>query len=147
MNTATVMQIETSFLSFFETSQRALEIKEEDDYQFALDLLEQLMTNAEDREGDPLLYLIDIVSDAIEQYEDNLENVKNYIKDINASDAGVAVLRALIDQYNLTYSDLKEEIGSKSLISQILNGSKKLTKNHIANLSKRFNISPQLFFN
>jgi len=146
MNTATVMQIEDSFLSFFEQSHRAIEIKKKDDHQFALDLLEQLMTKAEDRDGEPLLHLIDIVSDAIETYEDNLESVSRYVQEIDSIDPGVSTLRVLIDQYGLTYSDLKNEIGSKSLVSQILSGQKNLTKTHITKLSNRFNISPQLFF-
>ena len=146
MNTATVMQIEDSFLSFFEKCQQALEIKTEEDYQFALELLEQLMTKAEDRDGEPLLHLIDIVADAIEGYENSLESIQRFEQEIDEMDPGVSTLRVLIDQYDLTYSDLKEEIGGKSLVSQILSGSKSLTKSHIANLSKRFNISPQLFF-
>jgi HTH-type transcriptional regulator/antitoxin HigA len=146
MNTATVMQIEDSFLSFFENAQRAIEIKTDDDYQFALDLLEQLMTKSEDREGEPLLHLIDIVAEAIEQYENSLESIQRYDQEVDSIDPGVSTLRVLIDQYDLTYSDLKDAIGSKSLVSQILSGSKSLTKAHVAKLSKRFNISPQLFF-
>lgn len=146
MNTATVMQIEDSFLSFFEKSQRALEIKTDDDYKFALELLEKLMTKAEDREGEPLLHLIDIVADSIEEYENSLESIQRFDNEVDAIDPGVSTLRVLIDQYGLTYTDLKEEIGSKSLVSQILSGSKSLTKAHVTKLSKRFNISPQLFF-
>lgn len=146
MKTATVNQIENSFLSFFENIQRAIEINTEEDYQYALELLEQLMTNAEDREGEPLLHLIDIVANAIEQYEDNLESIKLYNQETDSIDPGVSTLRVIIDQHGLTYLDLKDEIGSKSLVSQILNGAKSLTKTHIANLSQRFNISPQLFF-
>lgn len=146
MNSATVQKIENLFMSFYESTNRAIEVKTADDYQFALDLLDQLMTKADDREGEPLLHLIDIVADAIEQYEDNLESIKNYVKETDSVDPGVSTLRVLIDQYSLTYLDLKDEIGSKSLVSQILNGNKSLTKAHIAKLSRRFNISPQLFF-
>ncbi len=146
MNTATVTQIENSFLSFYENIQRAIEINTDDDYQYALELLEQLMTKAEDREGEPLLHLIDIVADAIEQYEDNLESIKLYNQETDSIDPSISTLRVLIDQYGLTYLDLKDEIGSKSLVSQILSGAKSLTKTHITKLSQRFNISPQLFF-
>ena len=104
------------------------------------------MTKAEDREGEPLLYLMDIVSDSIEDYENSLESIQRFDQEGNSIDPGISTLRVLIDQYGLTYSDLKDEIGSKSLVSQILSGSKSLTKTHIAKLSKRFNISPQLFF-
>lgn len=146
MNTATAIKLETSFLSFFETAHRAIEIKTEEDYEFAIDLIEHLMTKAEDREGEPLLRMIDMVADAIDKYESSLESVSSYIQEVENLDPGVATLRVLIDQHKLSYSDLKEEIGSKSLVSQILSGSKNLTRTHIANLTKRFSISPELFF-
>ncbi len=34
------------------------------------------MTKAQDREGDPLHYLIDIVADGIEGYENSLESIQ-----------------------------------------------------------------------
>ena len=146
MNTATAIKLETSFLSFFETAHRAIEIKTEADYEFAMDLIEHLMTKAEDRKGEPLLRMIDMVADAIDKYEHSLESVSSYIQEVENLDPGVSTLRVLIDQHKLSYSDLKEEIGSKSLVSQILSGSKNLTRTHIANLTKRFSISPELFF-
>jgi HTH-type transcriptional regulator/antitoxin HigA len=146
MNTTTAKKLEDSFLSFFEIAHQAIEIETEEDYEFALDLVEHLMTKAEDREGEPLLCMIDMVAGSIEKYENSLERVSNYIQEVEAVDPGVSTLRVVIQQYNLSYSDLKEEIGSKSLISQILSGSKNLTKIHIANLTRRFGISPELFF-
>ncbi len=146
MNTATAKKLEDSFLSFFETAHRAIEIETEKDYEFALDLIEHLMTKAEDRDGEPLLRMIDLIAASIEKYENSLEGVRNFIQEVEAVDPGVSTLRLLIHQHKLSYSDLKEEIGSKSLISQILSGSKNMTRAHIANLSKRFNISPELFF-
>lgn len=59
---------------------------------------------------------------------------------------GVDVLRLLMEQHGLGVSDLPE-IGSKSLVSKILNGrGPNLTQDHIAALSKRFSISSALFF-
>ncbi|WP_292432323.1 helix-turn-helix domain-containing protein [Methylobacter sp.] len=52
-----------------------------------------------------------------------------------------------MNQHNLTVSDLKEEIDSKSLVSMILNGKRNLTKDHINKLAKRLNINPAVFFN
>lgn len=56
------------------------------------------------------------------------------------------MLRLLMDQHKLVASDLKEEIGGEALISLIKKGERSLTRDHIANLSKRFGISPALFF-
>ena len=57
----------------------------------------------------------------------------------------VCILKLLMEQHALGVSDLPE-IGTKSLISRILSGQRQLTKDHITILSKRFNISPALFF-
>ena len=58
--------------------------------------------------------------------------------------AGIAVIRTLMDQYGLTLSDLPE-IGSKSMVSRVLNGQRKLTLEHAKKLAARFGISPALF--
>lgn len=76
-------------------------INTEDDYQYALKLLDHLMTKAEDREGEPLLPLIDMVADAIEQYEDGLESIKLFKRRIDSIDPATALFRVLIDQYGL----------------------------------------------
>jgi HTH-type transcriptional regulator/antitoxin HigA len=146
MNIATAKKLEDSFLSFFETAHRAIEIETEEDYEFALDLVEHLMTKAEDREGEPLLRMIDMIAGSIDKYEKCLESMTRFSQEVEAVDPGVSTLRVLINQHNLSYADLQEEIGSKSLVSQILSGSKNLTRAHIANLTKRFNISPEMFF-
>jgi HTH-type transcriptional regulator/antitoxin HigA len=146
MNIATAKKLEDSFLSFFETAHRAIEIETEEDYEFALDLVEHLMTKAEDREGEPLLRMIDMIAGSIDKYEKCLESMTRFSQEVEAVDPGVSTLRVLINQHHLSYADLQEEIGSKSLVSQILSGSKNLTRAHIANLTKRFNISPEMFF-
>ncbi|EHF5014944.1 helix-turn-helix domain-containing protein, partial [Enterobacter hormaechei] len=46
---------------------------------------------------------------------------------------------------NLTISDFKDEIGSKSMVSRVLNGQRQLTLNHIKKLAARFGVSPALF--
>jgi HTH-type transcriptional regulator/antitoxin HigA len=61
-------------------------------------------------------------------------------------DAGIATLKLLMEQHNLGVADLPE-IGSKSLVSKILNKKgRTLTKAHIVALSNRFGVSPALFF-
>ena len=55
------------------------------------------------------------------------------------------MLRLLMEQHELKGTDFPE-IGDKTLISKILNGSRSLTKDHITKLAERFGISPALFF-
>jgi len=58
---------------------------------------------------------------------------------------GVEILVHLIDDHKLNQSDLKNEIGSQSIVSQILSGKRKLNTKQISALSKRFSVSPAVF--
>jgi HTH-type transcriptional regulator/antitoxin HigA len=58
----------------------------------------------------------------------------------------IEVLRELMDANGLKQRDLVDELGSDSIVSEVLNGKRELNKNHIEKLSKRFNISPAAFF-
>ncbi len=57
---------------------------------------------------------------------------------------GVALLRTLIDQHNLTYADLKNEIGSKLGQSDFI-WTTIPTISHIKALSARFGVKPEWF--
>jgi HTH-type transcriptional regulator / antitoxin HigA len=89
--------------------------------------------------------LIDLMFPVIEKYEENSEQFKAFNKSIETLDSGIATLRVLIDQYGLSLSDFKNEIGGKSSVSMILNGKRSLTIPHIKALSTRFNIPRNMF--
>lgn len=89
--------------------------------------------------------LIDFLVSKISEYEDNCESFADFNKSIAGMPVGVALLRTIIDQHKLSYSDLKEEIGSKSLVSQILSGQRSLTIAHIKALSARFGVKAEWF--
>ena len=57
----------------------------------------------------------------------------------------LAMLEHLMDARGLTQKDLWEVFGSKSTASQVLNGKRELSKNHIKKLAAFFNVSPELF--
>ena len=111
----------------------------EDDYREALELVEYLI------EEDDTNPLIDFLASRIAEYENNNQEFAEFDKAVAAMPVGVALLRTLIDQHNLTYADLKNEIGSKSLVSQILSGQRSLTISHIKALSARFGVKPEWF--
>lgn len=136
-----------SFLGFATEASNLLHIKTDQDYNEALETVEYLFSEAKDEENDPLHDLIDILSRAIEKYESKQENVINFHKEANNINQEASVLRVLMEQHDLTLSAFQNEIGSKSLVSMILNGKRNLTKEHISNLSKRFNLNPAIFFN
>ncbi len=56
------------------------------------------------------------------------------------------VLRFLMEQHELTQKDLAGELGGQSVVSEILSGKRKLTREHIEKLSKRFSIPAVSFF-
>lgn len=117
-------------------------IQNDNEYQQALALMDELI-----EEYDSYVPLIEVLAASIERWEDEAEEFAGFNQRVNALDDGVAVLRTLMDQYQLKADDLKNEIGSKSLVSMILNGSRKLTRDHIQALSERFHVSPAVFFN
>jgi len=115
-------------------------IADEDDYASALALMDELI---DDAEGNRLL--IGIVAHSIERWENESDEFTEFNARV-ASLSGVDVLRLLMEQHSLGVADLPE-IGSKSLVSKILNArSRNLTKDHIEALSKRFSVSPAAFF-
>ena len=145
-NTAEAKKLTDSFFSFYEQVNQFIDIKSKVDYERALDLVEHLMTTSEDTADNPILHLINLVAAAIEKYENSFEEVVEFERDADALDPAISTLRVIMDQNNLAYADLKDEIGSKSLVSQIINGNRSLTKDHIRKLSDRFHVSPELFF-
>ncbi len=111
----------------------------EKDYQDALELVDYLMDN------DPLSPLLSILTDKIEKYEDSAAEFSEFNARIDAKPTGVALLRILMDQYQLTQSDFENEIGKKSQVSRVLKGDRSLTLEAIKRLSSRFNIPVQDF--
>jgi HTH-type transcriptional regulator / antitoxin HigA len=62
-------------------------------------------------------------------------------------DAGpVEILRALMDANDLRQKDLVSIFGSESIVSEVLHKKRTLNKTHIEKLSRRFHVSPAVFF-
>jgi HTH-type transcriptional regulator/antitoxin HigA len=59
---------------------------------------------------------------------------------------GIEALEELMEANSLKQKDLVNIFGTPSIISEILNGKRKLTTEHIRKLSRRFHVSPELFF-
>jgi HTH-type transcriptional regulator/antitoxin HigA len=56
------------------------------------------------------------------------------------------VLRALMEANDLRQKDLVSIFGSESIVSEVLRKKRDLNKAHIEKLSKRFGVSPAVFF-
>lgn len=58
----------------------------------------------------------------------------------------VDVLRFLLERNSLPQRDIAADLGSESTVSLVLSGKRQLNRDHIARLSRRFNVSPAVFF-
>ena len=130
---------------FAQTAAPYLHIQDNDTYEETLILLEELLQEAEDSLDDPINVIIDMLSNSIETYENMDKGLAEFEARAMQQPTDLAVIRLLMDQYNLGTNDLPE-IGSKSMVSRVLSGERALNKNHIKALSERFNIAPALFF-
>ncbi len=59
---------------------------------------------------------------------------------------GIEALEELMEANRLKQKHLVDIFGTPSIISEVLNGKRKLTTEHIRKLSRRFHVSPELFF-
>ena len=60
--------------------------------------------------------------------------------------SAMEVLSQLIERHGVNRSSLAPEVGGKTTASLLLQGKRLLTRSHIARLSKRFHVSPAVFF-
>src|SRR5664279_6316416 len=56
------------------------------------------------------------------------------------------MLAFLMDQHSLKQKDLVDVFGTRSIVSEVVNGKRELNKEHIRKLSERFGVSPEVFF-
>lgn len=132
-------QLKQKAHDLFEEAGFLTHIQNNQDYESALVLMDELI-----EDYDYNRHLIELLSHRIEEWEDQAESFKEFNVDINSLDTGIALLKLLMDQHHLGVADLPE-IGTKSLVSKIMNGKRRLTVDHIQALSKRFDIDPALF--
>jgi HTH-type transcriptional regulator/antitoxin HigA len=110
-------------------------IKDEEHLAQAQEFLDNLLRQDLDEGGEAYL---DALSDFIENYEQENEP---------SSDAPPEdVLRELINSSQLSQQQLSKAVGiAQSTISAVLNGSRKLTTDHIMKLARHFKVSPAVF--
>jgi len=142
MNT---LALKTACHDFAQLAAPYLQIKDADHYEETLVLIESLMEEVADDVDDPMNAVIDMLAHSIEAYENRDIALADFETNAMTQSADLAMLRLLMDQYNLGTADLPE-IGSKSMVSRVLSGERQLNKKHIKSLSDRFGIDPGLFF-
>jgi HTH-type transcriptional regulator/antitoxin HigA len=82
--------------------------------------------------------LIELLVVLVESYESKHDRLPDA--------APVDIIRHLMEAQNLRQKDLVDVFGTESIVSDVLNGRRELTKDHIRRLSLRFHVSPAVFF-
>ena len=116
------------------------QIRNKRDYERAMALMDELIEDYDNQKA-----LIDVLSGSIARWENTSPEFNAFNDRIKKLDGGIATLKVIMEQHHLGVADLPE-IGSKSLVSRILRGDRRLTRDHIEALSQRFGINPALFF-
>ena len=106
-------------------------------YENAVRILDNLIDIIGNDEEHPLASLMETIGALIEKYE----NI--HFPEVPGDPIGC--LKFLMEEHHLMTNDLME-IGSQNVVSEILSGKRQLTTSQIKALSKRFNVSPAVFF-
>src|ERR1044071_5457969 len=74
--------------------------------------------------------------------------VAEYEREIFPQAAGTPedMLEFFMDQFKLKQTDLSDDLGGQPVVSDILNGRRKLNRDQIERLARRFHVSPGTFF-
>jgi len=111
-------------------------IRDEAHYARMTEILESLLDEARGNERHPIMGLVDIVGDLIEDYEAEQYPLPET--------TGIEALKFLMEQHGLKQGDL-EEIGSQGVVSEILTGKRELNVRQVRALSERFGVSTATF--
>lgn len=109
------------------------------DYQRMQALMDELLNVVGDDEDHPLADLLDVIGMLVAQYED--ENTPGLL----VSSKPLEVLQFLMEQHGLKQADLRKEIGTQGVVSEILSGNRQINARQAKALAKRFGVSPAVF--
>ena len=111
-------------------------IRNENDYDLAVDRLNALIDEIGTDEQHPLYELLDTLGAVIQSYEDQHYPMPDC--------SGIEMLQYLMEEHQLEVSDLPE-VGSSEVISEVLDGKRELTVKNLQALATRFQVSPAVF--
>jgi HTH-type transcriptional regulator / antitoxin HigA len=112
-------------------------IRSEAQHRALLELLDYLHSIVGESSAHPLLGLMEIVVGLIEDYEMELAPVPHA--------KPRQVLRFLMEENGLRQSDLAKELGSQSVVSEVLRGKREINARQARALAKRFKVLPMAF--
>ncbi|AWY42415.1 transcriptional regulator [Pseudomonas putida] len=110
--------------------------KNEDDYDALVQALDELLEMTGVDESHPLMSLVDIIGDWIEEWDHKHRPMPEA--------TGAEVLGYMMREHGLTQSDLPG-VGPQSVVSEILSGKRQLNLRQIRWLAERFNVPVDVF--
>ncbi len=113
-----------------------LTIRNEGEYDLAIERLNSLLDEIGDDDGHPLYGLLDTLGTLIQVYEDQHHLIP--------ASSGAEMLQFLLEEHDITQSDLPE-VGSQGVVSEILSGKRQLNVRQIRFLAERFHVSSAVF--
>ncbi len=113
-----------------------LSIRNEREYDAAVNRLNSLLDEIGTNERHPLYGLLDTLGTLLHAYEEKHHPIP--------ASSGAGMLRFFMEEHDLTQSDLPE-IGSQGVVSEVLNGERELNIRQIRALASRFRVSPAVF--
>lgn len=111
-------------------------VRDENEYDKAVETLNALIDEVGTDEEHPLYELLDTLGTVIHAYEEKHYPVPEC--------SGVEALKFLMEEHQLEPKDMPN-LGSSDTVLEILNGDRDLTVTHIRTLAERFQISPAVF--
>lgn len=128
-------------VDFFSEAPFLSRIRNENDYERAMELMDELVEDYETYRP-----LIEFLSASIEKWENESEGFSEFNRRIQEQDDAGAVLTTLLDQHGMRADELGKILGEGGEISVFLNGERELTRDHIQRLTDHFGIPATLFF-
>lgn len=116
---------------------RLTAIQTQAEYDRAVEFMKQLLDVVGDDEEHELTGMLELLGQLVEDFEHSHYSLPD-------AEPG-QVLRFLMDQHELMQADLAHEIGSQSVISEMLNGHRQINARQADSLAQRFGVSPSVF--
>ncbi|WP_095052823.1 type II toxin-antitoxin system HigA family antitoxin [Pseudomonas sp. Irchel s3b2] len=110
--------------------------KSENDYDMLVQALDELLEMTGEDESHPLMSLVDIIGDWIEDWDRKHRPMP--------AASGVDVLRYMMREHGLSQSELPG-VGTQSVVSEVLSGKRQLNLRQIRWLAERFGVSVETF--
>ena len=111
-------------------------IKTKKRYKEMLELVENILERVGQSKSHPMLPILETLSLLIEDYEDRTLKIPK--------SSPVTTLEYLMQEHGLNQSELPE-IGSQSIVSDVLKGKRKLNLRQVKALSKKFGLTVDTF--